>query len=161
MRYLGGQPDSRDQTAAGIERVQRCWSAWGTGWWAFIETNSARVAGAGCIQFLRRDAVAPQDLDSLRSNPLEIGWRLHPDFWRQGFASEAATTMAAYAFRNLQAPELLAVRHPDNVESARVMDRLGMSYRGLEKWYGTILATHVLGHQTWLHHQSLAPVVPR
>ena len=90
MRYISGQPETREQTAAAIARVKRCWAAWGTSWWAFIETNSNRVAGAGCIQYLRREDTIPQDLESLRSNPLEVGWRLHPDFWRQGFASEAA-----------------------------------------------------------------------
>lgn len=156
MRYISGQPESREQTAAGIARVQRCWAAWGTSWWAFIELKSGRVAGAGCIQYLRREAVSPPDLESLRSNPLEIGWRLHPDFWHQGFATEAALKMAAFAFENLEAPELLAVRHPDNTDSARVMDRLGMRYRELEPWYGTSLATHVLSRETWLRAQPCA-----
>ena len=150
MRYISGQPETREQTAAAIARVKRCWAAWGTSWWAFIETNSNRVAGAGCIQYLRREDTIPQDLQSLRSNPLEVGWRLHPDFWRQGFASEAAVRMAAFAFESLNAQELLAVRHPDNSDSARVMDRLGMRFRALETWYGKSLATHVLSHETWL-----------
>ena len=151
MRYLSGQPESREQTAAGIARVQRCWAAWGTSWWAFIETERGRVAGAGCIQYLRREAAMPTDLESLRGNPLEIGWRLHPDFWRKGLASEAAVRMAAFAFESLSAQELLAVRHLDNLDSARVMDRLGMRYRGVEPWYGTRLAIHALGRRDWLN----------
>lgn len=153
MRYISGRPETRDETAAAITRVQRCWAAWGTSWWAFVDLSSDRVAGAGCIQYLRHEAAAPSDLESLRCNPLEIGWRLHPDFWRQGLASEGATRMAAFAFDNLAAPELLAVRHPDNADSARVMDRLGMQYRALETWYGTTLATHVLSREKWLQAQ--------
>ena len=103
MRFLGGQPETREQTAAGIARVQRSWTALGTSWWAFIELERGRVAGAGCIQYLRRDADIPADLEVLRSNPLEIGWRLHPDFWRQGLASEAAASMSAFAFETLAA----------------------------------------------------------
>jgi len=57
--------------------------------------------------------------------------------------------MAAFAFENLAAAELLAVRHPDKIDSSRVMDRLGMHYRGLEAWYGTSLATHVLSREEW------------
>ncbi len=151
MRYISGQPETHEQTAAGIARVRRCWAAWGTSWWAFVELNGGRVAGAGCIQYLRRDATVPSDLESLRTNPLEIGWRLHPVFWRQGLGSEAAVRMAAFAFETLSARELLAVRHPDNAQSARVMDRLGMQYRGLEHWYGATLATHVLRREKWLH----------
>lgn len=153
MRYIGGQPETREETAAAIARVQRCWAAWGTSWWACIERDGGRIAGAGCIQYLRREAVTLDDLQSLRANPLEIGWRLHPDFWHKGLASEAALCMAAFAFEDLAAPELLAVRHPDNVDSARVMGRLGMRYRGLEHWYGTTLATHVLSRTEWLQLQ--------
>ncbi len=37
--------------------------------------------------------------------------------------------MARFAFENLAAKELMAVRHPDNAASGAVMDRLGMHYR--------------------------------
>ena len=150
MRYTSGQPETREQTAAFIARVQRCWAAWHTSWWAFIEPSSGHVAGAGCIQYARREATLPEDLNTLRSNPLEIGWRLHPDFWRKGLASEGAVCMANFGFDSLAAPEIIAVRHPDNAASARVMDGLGMRYRGLETWYGEPLPTHVLSREDWL-----------
>ena len=92
----------------------------------------------------------PVDLECLRSNPLEIGWRLHPDFWHLGLASEAAACMTGFAFDALAAPELIAVRDPGNIASGRVMDRLGMRYRGMETWYGQSLATHVLGRDEWM-----------
>lgn len=156
MRYLSGQPETREQTEAAIARVQRCWAAWGTSWWALLEAESRRVAGAGCIQYLRREAHPPEDLDSLRGNPIEIGWRLHPDFWHQGLATEAARAMASYAFRKFDISELLAVRHPENVDSGRVMDRLGMRFRGLESWYGLSVATHVITREDWRSAQQVA-----
>lgn len=149
MRYLGGQPETREQTQAGIDRVRRSWAVLGASWWALVELQSGRVAGAGCVQYLRREAEPPVDLASLRENPMEIGWRLHPDFWRQGLATEAARTMAAYAFRAFPIAELLAVRDPENLESGRVMDRLGMRYRGVEWWYGSEVAEHVLTRGEW------------
>lgn len=155
MRYITGEPETREQTAEMIARVQRCWAAWGTSWWALIELQSGRVAGAGAVQHLRREAAPPTDLERLRSNPLELGWRLHPDFWRRGLASEAAERMTAFAFDDLSAAELLAVRHPDNVASGRVMDRLGMRFRGLEPWYGRSLATHSLTKPEWQSQQPL------
>ncbi|WP_425258449.1 GNAT family N-acetyltransferase [Rubrivivax sp. RP6-9] len=154
MRYVGGQTETREQTGSVIARVKRCWAAWGTSWWAFIETKSERVAGAGCIQYLRRDASPPEDLESLKNNPLEIGWRLHPDCWGQGLATEAARCMAAFAFDRFPIEELLAVRHPENTASGRVMDRLGMRLRGLEPWYGTTVATHVITRGEWQHNLS-------
>lgn len=156
MRYISGEPATREQTAAWIARVQRCWAAWGTSWWAFIEPAGGRIAGAGCIQYARRQAELPEDLQSLRSNPLEIGWRLHPDFWHQGLATEAALRMAAFAFEDLAAAELIAVRHADNVASARVMERIGMRYRGLETWYGDLGVTHGISRADWLRRPAAA-----
>ncbi|MFO1413884.1 MAG: GNAT family N-acetyltransferase [Burkholderiales bacterium] len=149
MQYITGHPETREQTAASIARVRRCWVVLGTSWWAFVEPVSGRIAGAGCIQYARREAALPDDLASLRANPLEIGWRLHPDFWHQGLASEAAARMAGFAFEALGTPVLIAVREPANVASGRVMDRLGMRYRGMETWYGVSLATHELAREDW------------
>jgi RimJ/RimL family protein N-acetyltransferase len=156
MRYLGGQAETHEQTATGVARVQRCWAAWRTSWWALLEVRSDHVVGAGCVQYLRREAEPPKDLDSLRGNPLEIGWRLHPDFWHQGYATEAAHAMGGFAFREFQISELVAVRHPDNKDSGRVMDRLGMKFRGLESWYGTSVATHFITRGEWQHGHGVA-----
>ena len=160
MRYISGAPATWEQTAAWVARVQRCWAAWGFSWWAFVEPSSNRVVGTGCIQFARRQAESPADPNALRGNPLEIGWRLHPTFWRRGLATEAAARMAAFAFDDLKADELLAIRHPDNLASQRTMERLGMHYRGLETWYGELVATHVLTSARWqgLQHSELQSV---
>jgi RimJ/RimL family protein N-acetyltransferase len=150
MRFIGGGgPETPEGTRAMIERVQARWADWGYSWWSFLAQDTGQVLGAGAIQHLRPEAGPVTDFDALRSQPLEIGWRLHPDFWGKGLASEAAQAMAAFAFDTLAAQELLAVRHPDNIDSQRVMERLGMRYRGLERWYGEPLATHAMSVQDW------------
>jgi RimJ/RimL family protein N-acetyltransferase len=151
-RYLSGQPETPDQTRAAIARVQRCWAAWGTSWWAFIALDTGRLVGAGCIQHLRRGPVPPDDPMDQVQEPMDIGWRLHPDVWRRGLATEAAVRMCRFAFETFPIEELLAVRHPDNVASGQVMQRLGMHERGLETWYGMTLATHVLSRAAWATH---------
>jgi RimJ/RimL family protein N-acetyltransferase len=57
--------------------------------------------------------------------------------------------MAAFAFETFPIQELLAVRDPENSSSGRVMDRLGMHFRGLEPWYGTTVATHFIARSEW------------
>lgn len=140
MRFISGQPETPEQTRAGIGVVKERWARHGFSWWAFIEIGSGRLVGAGCIQYLGRDP----------ANPHEIGWRLVPDKWGHGYASEAARAMAAFAFETLDAPLLCAVRHPDNADSAKVMRRLGMRYRGVEEWYGGAHAVHEMTRAEWL-----------
>ena len=139
MRYLTGKPDTREDTAAGIERVKARWAEWGYSWWAFIEHDSGQIVGAGCIQHLARDV----------ANPLEIGWRLRQDRWGRGLASEAARTMAGWAFDHLKTPLLLSVCDIDNHASAKVMQRLGMRYRGVERWYDMDTAVYEITHAEW------------
>jgi RimJ/RimL family protein N-acetyltransferase len=125
MRFLSGTPETAEQTRHMIEVVKGRWAQYGFSWWAFIERDTERLVGAGCIQYLGRDP----------ANPHEIGWRLVPDKWGQGMASEAARAMADWSFETLDAPLLVAVCLPGNENSAKLMKKLGMRYRGEETWY--------------------------
>jgi len=139
MRYITGRPEKREETVAAIERVQKRWAEWGYSWWAFIEKAGGDLIGAGCIQHLAGD----------RANPHEIGWRLRRDKWRQGYASEAAQRMATFAFDSAGSTLLRAVYDPDNQASARVMQRLGMRYCGIERWYESDTAVYEITREEW------------
>jgi RimJ/RimL family protein N-acetyltransferase len=139
MRHITGEPQTLEQTRASIERVQARWLEWGYSWWSFFELGTERIIGAGCIQHLGGDA----------KNPLELGYRLVRDKWRQGLASEAARAMATFAFDALAANELRAICDPANDASAKVMRRLGMTYRGIERWHERDLAVYAIDRATW------------
>jgi len=140
MRFITGTPETPEQTGRMIELVKGRWAQYGFSWWAFIERDSGRLIGAGCIQYLGR---AP-------ANPHEIGWRLVPDKWGQALALEAAQAMAGWAFETLRAPLLVAVCLPENANSARVMQKLGMRYRGEETWYERPHAAWEITRAAWL-----------
>ena len=139
MRYITGRPDTRDETQAGIERVKARWAEWGYSWWSFFDRATGEIIGSGCIQHLGRD----------KANPLEIGWRLRQTCWGQGYASEAARAMAGFAFDTVGAPLLCAVCHTENQASAKVMQRLGMRYRGVERWYEMDTAVYEMTRDEW------------
>jgi len=142
MRYITGEPETRAQTAEMITRIKARWLRFGYSWWVFIEPDTGELVGLGCIQNLRRSGSEP-DPDC----PVEIGWRLRQDRWHRGLATEAAVTMARFAFETLRAPELYAVCDPENRASSAVMERLGMRHRGLEHWYERELTTYVITPQ--------------
>ncbi|MEO6918806.1 MAG: GNAT family N-acetyltransferase [Collimonas sp.] len=139
MRYITGKPETLEDTAASIARVKLRWAEWGFSWWSFIELETNEIIGSGCIQYLGRDT----------ENPLEIGWRLRQDKWRQGFASEAARKMASFAFETIGADLLCAVCHQENTGSALVMQRLGMRFRGIERWYEMDTAAYMMTRSDW------------
>ncbi|WP_295998724.1 GNAT family N-acetyltransferase [Rugamonas sp.] len=146
MRFILGRPETIEETAASIERVRTRWAAWGFSWWTFFERESGDIVGAGCIQYLGKD----------EANPLEIGWRLRRDKWKLGYASEAANAMAAYAFEVLDAELLCSICHPDNAGSARVMTRLGMTFKAIEQWDGSDVALHSMTRVDWLSRRAAA-----
>ena len=57
----------------------------------------------------------------------EIGWRLHKDHWKQGFATEGARAVLEYAFHSLQKKEIVSFTTPQNRPSIAVMERIGMT----------------------------------
>ena len=63
---------------------------------------------------------------------VEMGWRLAPQAWGQGWASEAAAAAAAFGFDALGLQELVAYTTPDNQPSRRVMQRLGMTHKAAD-----------------------------
>ncbi len=139
MRFISGEAETPERTREMIAVVKTRWAQYGFSWWAFIERETNLLVGAGCIQYLGRDP----------ANPLEIGWRLTSQRWGRGLASEAARAMAAFAFNTLNVPTLTAVCVPENGASQRVMERLGLRYRGLEDWYGRPHAAWEMTRADW------------
>ena len=58
---------------------------------------------------------------------VEIGWRLLPEYWGKGLATEAAQSMVAYAAAQLGLEALVSFTVPGNFRSRRVMQKLGMT----------------------------------
>ncbi len=72
----------------------------------------------GCCGLRPRDVAA---------GVLELGFQLRREAWGQGYASEAAKTVIAWAAANGIAA-LIAGHHPQNHASARALRRLGFTY---------------------------------
>ncbi len=60
----------------------------------------------------------------------DIGWRLHPDFWRRGLATEGAAACLTFAAEQLDLPEVVSVAVAQNLPSIGVMEKIGMSLQG-------------------------------
>jgi|GEM_PF-5661844 len=58
---------------------------------------------------------------------MEVGWRLHPDFWGNGYATEGAAGLLELAFFRRQLSEVFAVIRSTNERSRGVAVRIGMN----------------------------------
>ncbi len=62
----------------------------------------------------------------------EIGFHLRPKYWGHGLGSEAAKAVINYAFSQLGASDLFAGHNPNNLNSRKILERLGFHYIGDE-----------------------------
>ncbi len=60
----------------------------------------------------------------------EVGFVFRPDVWSRGYATEAVRLLLAYARDELRLRRVVATCHPDNVGSARVLEKAGMELEG-------------------------------
>jgi RimJ/RimL family protein N-acetyltransferase len=68
------------------------------------------------------------------SGLIEIGYRYLPAAWGQGIASEAGRAVLAHGFGQLGLAAVVAVTHPDNRASQRVLAKIGLRPAG-EAWH--------------------------
>ncbi len=65
---------------------------------------------------------------------LEIGYMIHPQHWRQGYAHEAACGVRDYAFDTLDRDHVVSLIAPANVPSQRVALKYGARPERFVRW---------------------------
>ncbi|HZM77760.1 MAG TPA: GNAT family N-acetyltransferase [Candidatus Limnocylindrales bacterium] len=135
MRWLGGGKVLVNPEQA--REVQARWSAYNAehegryGTWAIEVRDTGLLAGT----VLLRPMPDPTD-GSLSGGEVEIGWHLHPDSFKNGYATEGARGAVGHGFGN-GLNEIFAIAKPDNAPSLAVMRRIGMRHLGrTSRWYG-------------------------
>lgn len=106
------------QTQVKIDSFMTSYKALGFGKWAVIYKESNQLIGY-C-------GIAIEEIDNI--NEREIGYRLDPEFWGKGLASEAALATIKYGFEQLKLPYILGIVERANTASVRVLGKLGMKY---------------------------------
>jgi RimJ/RimL family protein N-acetyltransferase len=125
--YLETMPpaDAAEQVAMWSRR----WADDGLGPWVACERETGRLVGR--IGLLRHHDWP------LVSDPVEVGWVLHRDYWGQGLATEGGRAAIDVWRRDLRDDDTLySFTIPRNARSRAVMERLGMTYGGSTLWRG-------------------------
>ena len=126
MRYItGGKPWSGEQIEdfierqiAGLERNGFCL------WRLLRKQQPGRLIGFCGLQPWRDRP----GLEIGYHGVIEIGWWLAPDYWRQGFATEAARTVLRFGLEQAGLERIIAVTHYENHASQAVVRRIGLAF---------------------------------
>jgi ribosomal-protein-alanine N-acetyltransferase len=108
------------------------WGAHGYGWWAVQERLSGALLGWCGLQYL------PE------TDEIEVGYLLGREYWGRGFATEAARASVDFGFNRLQLENIIALVHPQNKASIRVIEKLGMTFTGRFQYFGMEMLRYIL-----------------
>lgn len=133
-RFSGATPDSNVTAArAWLEREIVAAPARGFGHWAVVEKDSQEVVGSCGFR------AGP------RTEELELGFTIGAPHWGRGYATEVASACLRFGIEQLRASNVLALTMPDNVAARRVLEKIGLSLRGIEEHDGTRWCVYQVG----------------
>jgi RimJ/RimL family protein N-acetyltransferase len=118
FRFPYGRGWNRNETVSFLNRTLAAWESDGFGLWLVVEPATARIVGYAGLSV---PTFLPEILPAI-----EVGWRLDPDVWGRGYATESATAALDQAFTTLGLHEVCSLPQVDNDASVRVAERLGM-----------------------------------
>jgi RimJ/RimL family protein N-acetyltransferase len=123
MRYWRADgPFSRDEAerrfAAALARTRE--QGFGRRWVVLKASGD----GLGFVETQRFGETCPD----VSPDEVEIGWMLAPSAWGRGYATEAGRAIRDEAFERLELESIVAVHHPENAASGRIMQKLGMAF---------------------------------
>ena len=91
--------------------------------------------------------------DQLPDGEVEIGYFLNRATWGNGYATEAADRILQFAFEDSPIEEVVAVIHPENCGSKKVLEKIGFSNTGFRRAYGEDLSGFRILRGDWLDRQ--------
>jgi len=124
MKYVTGRPETHEETLAAVRRVIRNYRLYpDLGAWYAVRRDTGKFIGWFSLKYCGK------------SPDIEIGYRLVPEAWGHGFATEGATALHDYGFDDLGLHRIIGVTHPGNRASQKVLMKAGLSDVGWGRYY--------------------------
>jgi [ribosomal protein S5]-alanine N-acetyltransferase len=124
---------------------------------AFID----KVIGWNCAGTPSQFAVLPRGEDAIIGycgffhhaevpGEIEIGYRLHPDYWNRGLITEAARAVRDHGFRDRKLSRVISLVHPENIPSRRVAEKNGMTIEKQITFRGFPTLMYAMSREAWV-----------
>ena len=124
-KYLGKNPITTIKKAEEIVRfVQLQYKERGIGRFAVIEKSSGNFIGWSGLKLNLEEKEALNG----KQNFYDIGYRLIPEFWGKGYATESSLKMLQYGFETLKLDTIVGAAEVDNIASNKVLKKIGLKF---------------------------------
>ena len=121
-KYLGNLPaKSLEEIEVAFQSICQQYTDNGIGRWAAIEKKSGNFIGWSGLKFIK-------EFENNHINFYDVGYRLHPNYWGKGYATESAIAAIKYGFNNLKLSEIFGIAHVENTASRNALEKCGLKY---------------------------------
>jgi ribosomal-protein-alanine N-acetyltransferase len=110
---------SLSRTEEYIKEIQKDYSELNGLFWCIIVKESNLLAGTACLWNM-----------DLESDMAELGYELHPDYWRKGIMTEALETVISWGFQKFELNRIEACPLSSNTASLGILLKLGFTIEG-------------------------------
>jgi RimJ/RimL family protein N-acetyltransferase len=126
--YLGNQPVKNiSHIENAFQSIQQQYAENGIGRWAMIEKSSGNFIGWSGLKFIREQ-------ENNHINFYDVGYRLHPNYWGKGYATESCKAALEYGFKTLNLKEIIGTANVENIKSRRVLEKCGLTFVNQFMW---------------------------
>lgn len=141
--YIENNPvKSMDEITKVIEMLKKQYKENGIARWAVIDKLTNECIGWSGLKYFN------QPLNK-HNNFYELGYRFKKKHWGKGFATESSIAILDYGFANLNIDKIFAITDPKNVNSKKVLTKLGFDFQETFDYEGDPTDWFVLKKTTW------------
>ncbi|MDO8998734.1 MAG: GNAT family N-acetyltransferase [Bacteroidota bacterium] len=121
-RFLGNTPvKDIEQVREVIQFIRQQYTNNGIGRFAIIEKSSNKFIGWCGLKLFKETVNNHTDF-------YDLGYRLIPKYWNQGYATEASKAWLNYGFETMKLNEIYAMTDSRNLNSNKVLKKLGFNF---------------------------------
>ena len=113
---------SIDEITKVIEMLKKQYKENGIARWAVVDKLSNECIGWSGLKYFNEQI-------NNHKNFYELGYRFKKKHWGKGFATESSIAVLNYGFKNLGVDTIFAIADPNNVNSKKVLTKLGFQFQ--------------------------------
>lgn len=141
--YIENNPvKSIDEITKVIEMLKIQYKENGIARWAVVDKLTNECVGWSGLKYFNQSLNNHTDF-------YDLGYRFKKKHWGKGFATESAIAILDYGFKNLNTNRIFAITDPKNVNSKKVLTKLGFDFQETFDYEGDPTDWFELKKTTW------------
>jgi len=143
--YIENNPvKSIDEITKVIATLKKQYAENGIARWAVVDKVTNECIGWAGLKYFR-------EYLNNHVNFYELGYRFKRKHWGKGFATESSTAILDYGFKTLNVDKIYAITDPKNINSKKVLTKLGFELQETFDYEGDLTDWFELSRKSWLN----------